>query len=143
MTGIVSGMLVAPVVNSTVPSSDVITGKPVAALYDATESARRPPQPVPAAPSEIELCHCACWSECEYSDSGRCPALYCACDVGASSVPTLASIAALFCLNSACTCTSAGCSPNGVPEFAGWIGSSEPCASWMPEAAGRAAAYCA
>src|SRR5450432_3040882 len=143
VTGMLSGTLVVPVVNSTVPSSDVITGKPVPALYDATVSARRPPQPVPAALFEIELCHCACWSEWEYSDNGRCPALYWSCEVGASSVPTLARTAALFCLKSDCTWTSAGCNPSGIPVLTGWIGSREPWASWMPDTVGRAVAYCA
>src|SRR5713101_2739662 len=59
-TGMVSGTVVAPVVNSTVPSRDVMTGKPDGALNAAILSATRPPHPVPAGVFEIELCHCAC-----------------------------------------------------------------------------------
>ena len=91
---------------------------------------------------EIELCHCACWSECEYSDKGRTPALYCALLMGCTSVPTLASTAILPLLNNVCSSGNAGCSPNGVPALEGWIGSSDACGRLMPEAAGRAVAYC-
>src|ERR1700687_932358 len=59
-TGMVSGTVVAPVVNSTVPSRDVMTGTPEGALNAAILSATRPPHPVPAGVFEIELCHCAC-----------------------------------------------------------------------------------
>ena len=102
LTGIAERRVDLPVVNSTVPPSDVTTGNAVAALSDATLSAMRPPQPVPRHALETELCHCACWSECEYSDNGTCPAMYCALVVGCTSVPTLARTASLRWLKSVC-----------------------------------------
>jgi hypothetical protein len=101
----------------------------------------RPPQPVPEAALETALCHCACWSACEYSDKGRNPAAYCACVVGCSKVPTLARIAMRFWLNSICRSVSDGCSPNGEAESIGWIGSSDACDRLIPDVAGRIAAY--
>src|SRR5689334_4897142 len=62
-TGMESGDVASPVAYSTVPSSDVITGKPLAAFSAATWSATRPPHPLADCPSETALCHCACWSE--------------------------------------------------------------------------------
>ena len=138
-----SGAVDLPVPNSTEPPSDVTTGKPVAAFCAAILSAMRPPHPVADGPVDTELCHCACWSECEKSDAGTCPATYCDFDVGCTSVPTLHMTASLRWLNSVASSVQLGCRPNGVPRLTGWIGASEACAICKPDADVRTAAYCA
>ena len=62
--------------NSTVPSSEITTGKPPALLKEATLSATRPPEPVRDAVFDLEFWDCACRSECEYGDNCHNPATY-------------------------------------------------------------------
>ena len=116
-----------PVANSTVPSSDVTTGKAPRRVERAIWSAMRPPQPVRrrrvgdrALPLRLLV---RVRIQRQRAHAGLVlrlrRRLHRACRRWRGSRACAAS-------NSVCSSGSAGCSPKGVAELAGWIGSSAP-----------------
>ena len=54
--------IVVPTPNRLFPDTEIRVELWFVPLADFMRSPTRPPQPERGAPSEIELCHCACWS---------------------------------------------------------------------------------
>src|ERR1035437_7984094 len=86
-----------PFENSAGPETETDGGKLVPAFCAATASATRPAHPVDAELDGMPACICTCWSACENRLVGNGMAgppvmapWYCACVVGCTSNPTLA-----------------------------------------------------
>src|SRR5271170_3164321 len=95
--GTVAGDVCTPVQNRPQPPTELIGGKIAPEFWVASRSAILPPQPVLPSPVGIAVCHWPVWSECENNCAGT-AALglrYCARVRGCTSIPTLASTAAL------------------------------------------------
>src|SRR4029453_119994 len=73
LDGITSGAVLAPMVKSCLPDTEIVTGmsEPAFAAITLAASAERPPQPVSTdAPGNLPI-QALCWSECENRFWGR------------------------------------------------------------------------
>src|SRR4051812_48048665 len=100
------------------PLSPVSIGAVAPLLAVMIRSAMRPPQPVSGWLVGGEDCQYAAWSACEYSCGGKAyvPVRYCACVVGRTSVPTLATMAAWPPLNKFASSGIDGCNAYWMPS---------------------------
>src|SRR5258708_37722171 len=107
-----------PFKNTAGPDTETEGGKLWPAFIADTASATRPAQPVDAELDGMPACICTVWSECEnrFVGSGTALAVYCAREVGCTSIPTFATTASFFCAQNGWMSARPSVSANGVPE---------------------------